>query len=199
MLPFYLMVLTFAASQEPPAVPSRDAALERQNLAQLLVVRRVYVDRLNGGETAAQFRDMIIGSLERSRLFAITENQERADAVLRGSAEDLVFTDSFTSNEGLNVHAGAGANNGASSNSKNRRSVNANAGAGETDSVHMSERKHEATASVRLVNKDGDVIWSTTQESMGAKFRGASADVAEKITRQLIGDFERAKKAGAAN
>src|SRR5690349_20195557 len=108
------MALAFAAGQEPPAAPPRNAALERQNLAQLLVIRRVYVDRLNGGETAAQFRDMIIGSLERSRLFAITENQERADAVLRGSAEDLVFTDSFTSNEGLNVHAGAGANNGAS-------------------------------------------------------------------------------------
>ena len=32
---------------------------------------------------------------------------------------------------------------------------------------------------VIAVNKDGDVIWSTTQESLGAKFRGASADVGE--------------------
>jgi len=36
------------------------------------------------------------------------------------------------------------------------------------------------------VNKDGDVIWSTTQESLGGRFRGASADVADKITRQLL-------------
>ncbi|HEX8984280.1 MAG TPA: hypothetical protein VF767_02570 [Bryobacteraceae bacterium] len=199
MLPFHLILLTFAAGQDPQAAPPREAALERHNLAQLLVVRRVYVDRLNGGETAAQFRDMIIGSLERSRLFAITENQERADAVLKGSAEDLVFTDSFVSNEGLNVHAGAGANNGGGPNSRNRRGVYTNAGAGETDSVHISERKHEATASVRLVNKDGDVIWSATQESMGAKFRGASADVAEKITKQLTVDFERARKAAMGN
>ena len=47
---------------------------------------------------------------------------------------------------------------------------------------------------MRLVNKEGDVIWSTTQESLGAKFRGASADVAEKITAQLKDDFEKAKK-----
>ena len=44
------------------------------------------------------------------------------------------------------------------------------------------------------MNKDGDVIWSTTQESLGAKFRGASADVAEKITTKLKEDFERARK-----
>jgi hypothetical protein len=47
---------------------------------------------------------------------------------------------------------------------------------------------------VRLVNKEGDVIWSTTQESLGAKFRGASADVADKITARLKEDFERARK-----
>jgi hypothetical protein len=47
---------------------------------------------------------------------------------------------------------------------------------------------------VRLVNKDGDVIWSTTQESLGAKFRGASADVADKITAKLKEDFEKARK-----
>jgi len=45
-----------------------------------------------------------------------------------------------------------------------------------------------------LVNKDGDVMWSTTQESNGAKFRGASADVADKITRQLTADLERVRK-----
>jgi hypothetical protein len=39
------------------------------------------------------------------------------------------------------------------------------------------------------VNKDSDVLWSTTQESNGAKFRGASADVADKITRRLVADF----------
>ena len=49
-------------------------------------------------------------------------------------------------------------------------------------------------AAVRLVNKEGDVIWSTTQESLGAKFRGASVDAAEKITAKLKEDFEKARR-----
>jgi hypothetical protein len=60
--------------------------------------------------------------------------------------------------------------------------------------MHSTERRHEASASVRLVNKDGDVIWSTTEESMGGKFRGASAEVAEKITGHLTDDYTRARK-----
>jgi hypothetical protein len=193
MLTICFLALAWWGGQAPPAAPARDAALERQNLEQLLSVRRVYVDRLNGGETASQLRDMIISSLERSRLFALTENPDRADAVLRGSAEDLVFTDSISSSDGVNAHAGFGTTNGAPTSSK-KKSGYANAGVGDQESIHISERKHEATASVRLVTKDGDVIWSTTQESLGAKFRGASADVAERITRQLLTDFDRAKK-----
>ena len=49
-----------------------------------------------------------------------------------------------------------------------------------------------------MVNKDGDVIWATTQESLGAKFRGASTDVADKITARLKEDFARARKLAAA-
>ena len=49
---------------------------------------------------------------------------------------------------------------------------------------------------MRLINKDGDVIWSTTQESLGAKFRGASADVADKITSRLKEDYDKARKLG---
>ena len=123
-------------------------------MRQLLTLRRVFVDRFSGGETAAQMRDMIINGLQGSKLFTITENQEKADAILRGSGEDLVFNETHTSSDSL----------------------------------------HEANAAVRLVSKDGDVIWSTTQESLGGKFRGASSDVADKITKQLTEDYERAKK-----
>ena len=51
---------------------------------QLLSIKRIYVDRLTGGETAAQMRDLIIASIHGARLYVLTENQERADAVLRG-------------------------------------------------------------------------------------------------------------------
>lgn len=170
---------------------------------QLLLVKRVFVDKLTGGETAAPMRDLLITSLQNSKLFILTENQERADVILRGAAEDLIYTDAFSSSEGVNVRASAGDSSGSSTGSRlkgagtsfsERSSRSLGIGVGENESMSTKERKHEALATVRLVNKDGDVIWSTTQESNGGKFRGASADVAEKITRQLQADFERARK-----
>src|ERR1044071_6143744 len=83
-------------------------SIERESLRQLLNLRRVYVDRLSGGETAEQMRDMIINSLQNTRLFIVTENQDRADAVMRGSAEDLVFNEQHSSSDGINAHINAG-------------------------------------------------------------------------------------------
>jgi hypothetical protein len=163
--------------------------IEESDLKQLLSLRRVYVDRLTGGETAAQMRDIIISSLEAAKLFIVTENQERADAVMRGAAEDLVFTEMHSSNDSLNAHM----NLGTGRSSYYSRGASAGMGIGENESDRSAERRHEAIASVRLVNKDGDVIWSTTQESLGAKFRGASADVADKITAKLREDYGKAR------
>jgi hypothetical protein len=162
--------------------------------ARLLRVRRLFVDRFGGGEGAAQIRDMVIASLQRSGLFQITENPDRADAVLRGSAEDLVFTDVFQSGEALGARANASGGRGASV--RNRAYGALGAGVNESESMRIQERKHEASASVRIVARDGDVLWSTTQESLGAKFRSASADVADRITRQLVADLERIREAG---
>ncbi len=181
-------------------------AIQPQNedlSAQLLSVRRVYVDKLTGGETAAQMRDLVISSLQSAKLFILTENQERADMILRGAAEDLIFTEAFSSSDGVNIHAGASANsasssgsrvNGAGSSVYDRSGRALSLGVGENESQSSKERRHEAIATVRLVNKDGDVVWSTTQESTGAKFRGASADVADKIMKQLVSDYEKLKR-----
>ena len=172
---------------------------------QLATIKRVYVDKLTGGETAAQMRDLLMSSLENAKLFIVTENQEHADMILRGAAEDLIFTDSFSSSEGINMHGviqqqlrpghqHAFQRRGLGLRFAQRPVVHH--GRRRQRILNTKERKHEALATVRLVNKDGDVIWSTTQESTGAKFRGASADVAEKIARQLAADVEKVKKTG---
>jgi hypothetical protein len=192
------ILIAAAADSAAIAPPSKktEPPVEEAGLRQLLVIRRVYVDRLTGGETAAQMRDMLVSSLEGSKLFVVTENQERADAFLRGAAEDLVFTDVHSSSEGINARTNLGTSRSARGYSGvgSSNSVNGGLGVGETESSHVEERKHEAVAAVRLVNKDGDVIWSTTQESQGGKFRRASTDVADRITKKLIEDFERARK-----
>ena len=169
---------------------------------QILNIKRVYVDRLTGGETAAQMRDLIIAALQNSKLFVLTENPERADTLLHGAAEDLIYTDDFESSDSVDVRGdtSTGSRDGSyrtgvnSSTPATSSSHSMNLSAGDHESTNIKERKHEALATVRLVNKDGDVIWSTTQESNGAKFRGASADVADKITKQFVADYERLKK-----
>jgi hypothetical protein len=126
-------------------------------------------------------------------VFLVTENEERADAFLRGSAEDLIFTETHQSSDSLNVRASASLGTQRQGSTYNR-GPSASVGAGENESMRITERKHEANAAVRIVGREGDVIWSAAKESMGAKFKGASADVADKIVRQLLLDLERAKR-----
>lgn len=175
------------------------AGLAQQSLPTTAVsslpeVRRVYVSELIGVQADA-LRELIIASLNSTGLFVLTDNAERADAVLKGAADDHAFMETLDIQEGISARENAGKyGSGTSSSSKSRGGYG---GLSITDSQshHSNERKHESYAAVRLCNKDGDVLWSTTQESSGAKFRGASADVANKIARQLTFDMEKARRA----
>jgi hypothetical protein len=177
-----------AAEKTPsPVIPAATPA------STLTSIKRVYVDALAGDDSAAAIRELLIASLQQSRLFVVTDNPDRADATLKGAANDTVFTDTFDSQEGLNARANAGSYKGTSTRSSGYGGLSV----GENESHHIKERKHEAFATVRLCNRDGDVLWATTQESHGAKFHGASADVAEKVTRQLQLDFGKEQRTPA--
>lgn len=175
------LVLMFACADDHDEAP---------NLG-LAYVRRIYVDLLTGGDPALQIRDLLITSLQNSKLFVLTEEEEKADAVLKGSADDQVFTESHQSTDSINAHSQIGASSSGSN--RNGKSQSAGLSIGENESMHSQERKHEALATVRLVSKDGDVLWSSTAESFGGKFLGASADVAEKIAKRLAADFKAAR------
>ena len=172
--------------------PADDVSPEDEAAAQLAKVRRIYVDVLTGGDSALQIRDLLMTSLQGSKQFIITEDEERADATLKGAGGDEIFTDTFQSSEGINAHTQVGG--GVNGNSRNTNSHYAGLSIGENESRRTEERKHEAIVTVRLVSKGGDVIWSATAESLGGKFLGASADVAEKIAKRLVTDYKAAKK-----
>jgi hypothetical protein len=175
------------------ASPAEEAA------TQLAQVRRIYIDILTGGDEALQIRELLMTSLQGSKQFIITEDEDRADATLKGAGCDEVFTDTFQSSEGVNAHSQLG--NSSSSGTRNYASSSSNHSVGlsigENESRRTEERKHEAIATVRLVNKDGDVIWSATAESFGGKFLGAGADVANKIAKRLVVDYKAAKQLAA--
>jgi len=157
----------------------------------LLEVKRIYVAPLVGGVGAASLRELLIASLDSSKLFLITDNPDRADAILKGAGDDQTFTDTFDIDQGLNARESLGVGSGRTRSSSGG---SAGLGIGDIESRHTRERKHEAYATVRLCNREGDVLWSTTQESPGGKFRGASPDVAAKVARQLTVDVDRARR-----
>jgi hypothetical protein len=170
-------------SNEQSAV-SVTANSETENLRQKLEsVRRICVDSF--GETAAakQIQAMVVASLAEAKRFVITENKDKADAVLRGTALETSSQEFHSNREGT-IAAGA-----------NRH---AGAAMGVNDSSASTETVDHARLAVRLVSADGDVIWASTQESRGAKYKGAGADVADKIVKQLLRDIEKAERPPAA-
>jgi altronate dehydratase len=184
---FLYTVLLFAPYLEQ--TPEEEAA------EQLSKVRRIYIAVLTGGDAALQIRDLLMTSLHNSKQFIITEDEDKADATLKGAGDDDVFTDTFQSSEGINAHTQISSGSSASTRNYSSSSSNRSGGLsiGENESRRDEQRKHEAIATVRLVSKDGDVIWSATAESLGAKFLGASADVADKIAKRLVTDYKAAK------
>src|SRR3954451_3946726 len=187
----FLPAVLLAAEQGPQYRQNRTSIVT--GLGQ---VQRVYVEPLTGTAAAQALRDLIISSLNSTKLFVLTDNPERADAVLKGAADDKAFEDTFDTDTSLSGRTGAGIYGLTGRSTKSSGGYGAESSA-QRESHRIKERKHEAYASVRLCNNLGDVIWSTTQESVGAKFRGASADVAAKIAHQLSMDFEAAKRPAA--
>jgi hypothetical protein len=179
--------------------PFIEQSPEEQSAEHLSKVKRIYIAVLTGGDAALQIRDLLMTSLHNSKLFIITEDEDKADAVLKGAGDDDVFTDTFQSSEGINARSqiGTASSEGLRNYSSSSSNHSGSMSIGENDSRRTEERKHEAIATVRLV-KDCDVIWSATAESLGGKFMGASADVAEKIAKRLVADYKAARKEAAA-
>ncbi len=160
--------------------------------ASLPDVKRIYVAALVGTE-AETLRELIIASLDSTRLFILTDNADRADAILKGAADDHVFTDTHDMEEGISTRQSGGKSASGTTTSRTGAAYGG-ISISDNEAHHSRERKHEAYASVRLCSTNGDVLWSTTQESQGAKFKGASADVASKVARQLTFDMEKARR-----
>jgi hypothetical protein len=184
----FVFFFTVFGTRAPGLEPDRPPA-------SLATVKRVFVEQLGGGQSSDQMRDMIIAAIQSTGLFVLTENQDRADAIVKGSSDDRTFSEEHNTNDSLGVHAdtstGSASGNMMAGTASSHRSMGT--GITSTESSKIEERRHEASASIRMVDANGDVIWSTTQESGGGKFRGAMADVADKIMRKLAADVRQAR------
>jgi len=180
------VMLLCQTGQAPMPAPVNAPVAEATELAQ---VKRVYVDKFTAGDGSEQIRDLLLAALHRAKLFVVTENAERADAFLRGGGEDTVFVEDFQYRDSVDGRITA-----STGRTTTRNGRSGGVSIGEDDSQRLTERKHEATAALRLVNREGDLIWSTTKESRGSKVKGAAVDLVERIVEQLKADFGRGGK-----
>jgi hypothetical protein len=139
---------------------------------------------------------MVIDALTKTHKFIVTEKKENADAILKGTGLEKTSQELHATSEATGVGGAAGGHSGSISGSNGTVSGSSSGGfvsrsAGIADSQASTETVNDARMAVRLVSSDGDVLWSTTQESKGAKYKGASADVAEKVVKQLLWDLEK--------
>lgn len=180
---------------EPAPVLDKSKALSK--------VRRIYVESFGTSEAAQQLEAMVIDRLTASKRLTVTEDKTKADAILKGFGGEKSSQEVHAYGSSTSVATAAGGHSGSISGSSFGSSAHisgqesggfAARASGIEDSSVNTETIDSAKASVRLVNADGDVIWTSTQESKGAKYKGAGADVAEKIIKQLVRDMEKADK-----
>lgn len=202
-----LAVAQSAPSSSPqnpcPAVVASGKALSQ--------IKRIYVESFGDDPISKEMQSMVVDSLTNSKVFAVTENRDKADAILKGSTLEKTSQEAHSYSDATAVGVAHGSVHGSSSGDLSGSFVRgtgtihgSSTGSidGSTNSTNMADATstssvtttNDARASVRLVNSDGDVIWTTTQESKGAKYKGASADVANKIVKQLIWDVAKQAK-----
>ncbi len=166
---------TPAAAVQATPTSNRDADADP---AALLKVKRIFVDSFGDDATSRELQSMIVSALVATNQFKVTENREHADAILKGVAIEKTSQELHSYSEGTAVASGRGA-------------------AAIKDSSTNTETVQEAKVALRLVDPNGDVIWTSTQESKGAKYKGSSADAADKCVKQLLRDINRLKNSGA--
>ena len=190
------------ASGTPPAAQPTPCSAPT-GVSSILAVKRIYVDSFGDDPTNKQIQAMIVTQLTSTKRFVVTENKDKADAILRGaglektSQETHAFSTGTAAGSASGAHSGSVSGhfvNGTGSVSGSESGGFSAASAAISDSYASTETINDARIAVRLVNQDGDVIWATSQESKGAKYKGASADVAEKVIKQLFRDLEKLEK-----
>ena len=180
-----------ATAKNPSSAPTPAVAPEFK----LLHLKRIYVDSFGDDPISKQIQSFLIADLEETNRFTVTENKEKADAILRGAGLEKTSQEFHSHSEGTAVAGAAGAHsgslNGSWANGSGSISGSSSGGfaahsAAINDSTASTETINDARMAVRLVDTDGDVIWAASEESNNSKYKSATADVAERLVHKLL-------------
>jgi len=171
------------------------AAAEPATNPRLLEIKYICVERFGNDPLGVQAQEMVIARLFEAKRFRLTENCEKADFLLKGSITERSDRTTRSESEGLGFTS-AGSARVTTGSGQNRESTAASSTARGNDyeSLSSSEVKVQAAVTLRVVDREGEILWAASLESTGGKSKGAIADAAERAVKRLLRDIERAEK-----
>jgi len=201
----FAMVASAIGQTLPAPTPQNTQAtatsqLDAELTDKLLKAKRIYLDSFGEDPINKALQAMVLDAIRASKRFIVTENREKADLILRGAALEKTTQEAHALGSATSVATAAGAHSASISGTSTPvgGSISGSSSGGFVarqmgieDSQASVETINDARVAVRLVSSDGDVVWSTTQESKGGKYKGAMADAADKIVKQLLRDLEK--------
>lgn len=190
-----------APIQNETPSPAAAPTVETSKSAALAKIKRIYVDSFGDDAVSKQLQSMVIDSLTKSPRFIVTESKERADVILKGVGTEKTHQELHSTSEGTSVGTAGGGEHGEVHASNGSLSGSHDGGffarkLGISDAQSSTETIDNVRLAVRLVSPDGDVVWSSVKESHGAKYKGAAADAADQVIKQLQTDVERVLSGG---
>jgi curli biogenesis system outer membrane secretion channel CsgG len=165
----------------------------------LVHIKKIYVDSFGDDPISKEVQAFVITDLTDSNRFTVTENKEKADAILRGAGLEKTSQEFHAHGEGTAVAGAAGSHSGSVDGSWDAYggSVHGSSSGGFaahsaaiSDSSASTETINDARISVRLIDQDGDVIWAASEESNNSKYKSATADVADRVVHKLLKKIE---------
>jgi hypothetical protein len=169
----------------------------------LIKAKRIYIESFGDDSINKSLQSMLVAAFTSSKRFIITENKEKADLILKGNALEKTSQEAHALGSASSVAGAAGGHSGSISGTANKDFASLSGSSsggfiaqqlGIEDSQSSTETINDARVAVRLVSADGDVVWATTQESKGGKYKGSIADAADKVIKQLLRDIEKLEK-----
>ena len=155
------------AQTKPAAEPPPEQAVDPR----ILHIQRLCIHRFGEDALGVQVQEMVIAKLFESKRFSLTENCDTAQGALKGFITERSKHASNSESESVSFGQGSA-----------------------HESLSSSQTKEQAVVTLRLVDKEGNIIWAISVESTGGKTKGAIGDAAERAVRRFLRDRDRAEK-----
>jgi len=129
---------------------------------------------------------LTISSLFASKRFALHENCGKTDAILKGAVSLEREHRARSESEGIDFSASA-----SSSEDSGRAAASARGGASER--LFSTEGFIHVSVTLRIVDREGEILWAHTEESKGGKIKGSLAQAVDRAVKQLLREIEKAQ------